>query len=260
MTEMINIIRMHFLPEFSWVHLCDISGKNEQAVMGTRSVDAIRLLDSLLSNGSGTKNSELNTAKLSIYDRDRVLATLYMNTYGPRVETTVECPGCHQSYDIGFPLQELMNDPTQTGSTRQVIVNDSFRFITASGVTFRLPTGEDELAMTGIAPEKAEAGLLERCILENKDLATADTVQKVMEEVAPMVAGSFDVTCPECNFMQQLNFNLQYYLLASLLAERKKLVAEIHLLSRYYGWGLNEILELPRSMRKAFAKRLETNV
>ena len=51
---------------------------------------------------------------------------------------------------------------------------------------------------------------------------------------------------------QIFHFNLQEYLLTSLTKEKDNLVAEVHMLARFYGWGLNEILELPRSSRKSY--------
>jgi hypothetical protein len=79
-----------------------------------------------------------------------------------------------------------------------------------------------------------------------------------MHEMAPLADAEFEAKCPECSEIQLLHFNLQQYLLSSLLNEQKKLVIEVHRLASAYGWGLNEIMELPRSIRGTYITMLES--
>ena len=57
--------------------------------------------------------------------------------------------------------------------------------------------------------------------------------------------------CPECGYEQPVHFNLQSFVLGALLNEHSRLVYEVHHLAKAYGWTLDDILNLPRSQRKA---------
>ncbi len=147
-----------------------------------------------------------------------------------------------------------------------------------------------EAQLTSLSPERAEERLLERCLV-GYDLAdagadrageavagrlvtlapaartaaqasgggtavpaagTARTVQEAMEMVAPVIDLDLDARCPECNADQPVHFDLQSYLLESLLDGRRRLLGEVYRLAVTLYWSRDEILGLARHERLAY--------
>jgi hypothetical protein len=133
-----------------------------------------------------------------------------------------------------------------------VIINESDYPFRVSDYSFRLPNGLDEMSVMGMESKRAEDEMMRRCLPDECHEYEAEVIQKTMEEIAPLADSEFEAKCPECSGTQLFHVNIQTFLLSSVINERDKLNAEIHLLTRYYGWNLTEILELPRSMRLSF--------
>jgi hypothetical protein len=239
-------ITLQFAPEGGWVGLRELSGREEQAVAGTDLLETLRLLDRLLQKAPGGLIGPGEAARLTAADRDRLLARLYTRTYGSRIAGTVPCIECRAPFDLEFSLEDLVASlaPRQDGSELPQSMSDG-SFQLSNGVRFRLPTGEDEIAILASSPETAERTLLRRCQLEDVEDATAlDAVQTAMDD-------------PECGAEQEVHFDIQHYLLSTLLEERDQLAWEIHRLAASYGWSLKEILGLARRERKDLVSLIE---
>ena len=241
-----------------WAIFRELTGIEEQSISSTTTADAIQLLQELLveSHPSSLKRQEL--PMLSAWDRDRMLATVYMRIYGQRIESTVSCEHCHEKFDLDFSLPDLLEslNPEKTHMA-EVQAGQDGTYSLSDGLQFRLPTGEDEIAVMGLAQEEAEQELLRRCILnasEDFDFQNrAGEIEAVMEAIAPLINLELDAQCPECGQEQQVHFDLQHFLLSALSGERAQLMQEIHTLASNYGWSLTDILNLPRSQRRSLA-------
>jgi hypothetical protein len=255
---MISVIPLRFLPGYKWAHIRELCGKDEQSVADTRSVDAICLMDRILQGSNGNVQVVSASDILPIPDRDRLLTAVYFNTYGSKIETTVLCPSCNNRFDLSFSLEEWVNDLTADSSQKLNGKDCAYPFMAPGGIKFRLPTGADEMAVMGMEPGTAAKELLKKCIPEGSGQYNPDLIQMAMHEMAPLADAEFEAKCPECSEIQLLHFNLQQYLLSSLLNGQKKLVIEVHRLASAYGWGLNEIMELPRSIRGTYITMLES--
>lgn len=243
------------------IWLRELSGREEQAVRGTTLVDALRLLDGVLAEQPGRRAGPSMAASLTAADRDRLLAMVYLRTYGPQIRCTLRCTRCRSPFKIHFSLHDLLAflDPDEKDlQGLERLADGSFQL--QDGRHFRLPTGEDECAVFDLPPAEAEKALLQRCLIEEGDLAESaeSSVQAAMETVAPLVDLVLDAYCPECGTEQSVHFDIQHYLLSALLQERRQLAVEVHRLASVYGWSLNEILDLPRSQRRALVELIES--
>lgn len=242
----------------------EITGVEEQAVAGTSTRDAIVLLDALVVSCSDGAVQDKGVGCLVSWDRERLLAAVYMRTYGNRVESTLKCGQCAEKFEMDFQLDALLKflrpaDPATLGVT----CLENGAFISGEGIAFRLPTGDDECLVAGLDPEDARSVLLGRCI-QNESEAPGfeqqmDSIQSTMESLSPLVDIELDARCPECGHEQVAHFDLQYYLLSSIRGERRRLMEEIHALASNYGWSLSEILSLPRSQRRMLAELVEAD-
>lgn len=249
---MVTVIPLRYLSRHKWVHIRELCGKDEHSVNDKRSIDAICLINRLLHNGMEYNGIITNSAILPVADRQQVLTAIYFNTYGPEIKTSVSCSSCRSKFDIKFSLENWVSRLSNDNNRNRPGNGSAYPFEASDGTKFRLPTGEDEMSVSGLEPDIAEKELLKRCMPEETSDYNHESLVHAMEEAAPLTIGDIEAQCPECSVVQMFHFNLQQYLLSSLIIERDRLVAEIHLLARYYGWGLEEILELPRSMRRSF--------
>ena len=245
----------------SQVQVRELNGFDEQSVNGVDTVTTINLLDRVIVLPPGSSSEAFRAARLTASDRDRLLAVLYERTYGPRIESTVRCTICESLFDLSFSIRQLFNTleaASTSSSAAEPQPDGTFRM--PDGARFRLPTGEDELSVAGLLPEEAERALLQRCLIEPSESVDLNAIEEAMEVVAPVLDLDLDAQCPECGGKQAVHFDLQSYLLRSISQERKKIAHEIHRLAVAYGWSLNEILSLPRSLRQTFMELIEADL
>lgn len=267
-------VRLNFTPGSHWACLRELSGFEEQAVAATTTLEVIRLLDRLLMPMPGAV-APGDAARLTAPDRDCLLARVYIRTYGPWIEATRRCRECGERFDIRFALEPILasleaiaearKGPPKDSATADAepvpLADGSFRL--ADGRRFRLPTGEDECAILGLSPEEGEEILLGRCRLDEGHTdaeASLDdgTIQAAMEALGPAIDLDVDAWCSECEAYQAVHFDLQHYLLTALRQEQPRLALDIHWLASTYGWGLNEILGLPRRQRRRLVGLIES--
>jgi hypothetical protein len=243
--------------------LRELSGHDEEAVDGTGTAAALTLLDRLLGGGQQGRADPAVASQLAAADRDRLLAALYVDTYGPDIRTTARCRHCAAPFDVEFSLSDLiesLDEEWEAGLASRLateVPGAPGVYRLADGRMFRLPNGADELAVAGQGAAQAERELLERCMLEGDPGEDPALVEAAMRQVGPLIDRDLDVTCPECGAAQAVHFEVQFYLLRALMQERSRLTREVHRLALAYGWRMDEILSLPRRTRHRYAALVE---
>lgn len=227
--------------------LRELTGEDERRVGGANTEDGLRLIEALLVE-------PLVAEDLVAADRDQILAVIYRETFGDRIESTVRCAGCGNAFDLHFSLTEL-NAAATRPSGSNVAATDEGVFQAPAGWRFRLPTGRDERDAGRLSETEAVTFLLRRCLDQNH--VEAVELEAVLDEIAPLLELDLQARCPECEHVRLFEFDIQTYLLRSLLNERPRLATDIHCLAREYGWSLNEILSLTRSERRRMVQLIE---
>ncbi len=257
-----------------WAVLRGICGLDEEMVEEINTLTAIMLLDRLLvplqeaslpaqrlvAVGLPTGEEAIlpgQAADLTAHDRDRLLCEVYLDLFGPQVESMLRCLNCGAMFEMDFSLPDLWSRTAEIdgmdGVEREA--NDIFRL--PSGIRFRLPRGCDELAVSRLDVFVAEQELLRRCLLNETAGVDVAELQEKMRQVAPVLDLELKAVCPECAAEQAIHFDLQSYLLAAILKERNLLFRQVHRLARTYAWSLSEIMGLPRSQRMAYVQMVE---
>lgn len=255
-------IQLKHTPGLKSISLAELNGQAELSVDSTRTETAIGLVSSL--------SNIPDSASLVIADRDRVLSSIYTSTYGSQLQSTIVCTGCRKPFDIDFELDRLEqhlwrsaenhsreNSAPEQGAAEYTVADEHGFYHYPGHGRFRLPTGQDELAVAGKDPQQAVAELCHRCITDVRDDQSLQFLQHQMEQIAPLIDTEMDVTCPECGLPQYLRFDIQSFLLQKILGEKSSLLREIHELAKSYHWTLPQILDLPRSVRKRLVTIIE---
>lgn len=236
--------------------LRELTGRDEYAVLGTNTESAIRLLASLLESSPGAETNQISAVGLVAADRDRLLAAVYQRAFGDRIESTLTCARCGQPFDLYFSLTQLMESQSQpeSGEWRAL---EGGRFEAANGISFRLPDGNDELAVAGLEPFEVGSNLLSRCTEGGEWPEGLAAFEELLEQVAPLLDLELLATCAECNYVHTVQFDIQSYVLGAIVAERRRLLTEINRIARAYSWSLDEILALTRSDRRQLVELIE---
>ena len=236
-------------PGLPTVSLREINGYDELMIEDNGPRAVLKLLQNVILPSSPGK-SAVAPEKIVISDRDYLLSGIYSYTYGSRIQSVLKCRACSSPFDMDFSLDELVSSIRGSATDRP---QDEQGFYCYDDHRFRLPNGEDEMAVAGMPVVEAERRILERCMASTDIVANDSDVQSFMKSVAPLVFSEMQTVCPECGANQVVIFDIQSFLLSRLKNERKRVAAEVHSIAMAYHWSHHEILELPRTLRKSYA-------
>jgi hypothetical protein len=196
-------------------------------------------------------------AGLAIGDRDRALAEQRIATYGAVAPACVVCPACSEGLEfrVDFAAVCGLGEPGDRGGSF-VIEIESFR------VEFRLPSTADLLAITQNAAH-GRAVLIERIILvaeregdrvspSSLPVSVIAALEAEIERLDPISDIRFGQTCPACQHRFVAPFDVARFCWHELDVDARRLLQEVDVLARVYGWSEAEILALSRARRSTY--------
>lgn len=228
--------------------LRELRGADELALAGIDTRAAVALLDRML-NGAPSAAGELSAS-----DRDALLAALHRALWGDRIVASIDCEACAAAFDLSFELSSLQRRIAANAESAQV--GGARTVETIRGERYCLPSAQDEDAAAALGLEGGRASLAALVTGLPQHAAEVDAVAARLEALAPLIDVDLDASCPECGHAQRVRFDIQSFVLQRLLDERGATVDEVHALASGYGWGLREIVSLPRSLRRSLVRRL----
>ena len=234
--------------------LGDLTGRCEIAVTGSGAAEAIVIVNALLGEHPAAVLGPGNAARLSVSDRDRIMAQLQIAHYGSRIAGDSTCRKCEAKFDFDFDLHDLM----AALAPPEPVMTDAAGWIEdGQGTRFRLPTGEDELAAVGLNPEAASNVIALRCLPEGTSPDQVPVIEEKAQKLAPLMDLTLDATCPECGTANPMAFAAERYFLSSIKAERRRLLREIHQIAMNYGWSYDAIVDLTRAHRRELVAQID---
>jgi hypothetical protein len=195
---------------------------------------------------SGRDPEEL--AALPLGRRDALLLELHA---GEALAATAACPACSEQAEFAVDVRELL----ARGRTPEPAPVES----PMGRVAWRPPDSRDvaAAAATGDA-EGAERVLLERCA-GSADLPAEvrDAVARAMAEVDPLAEVLVEVSCPACGEAFVADLDVAAFVWAGLRSRARRLLYEVDVLARAYGWTETEVLALGDRRRAAYLELAE---
>lgn len=189
----------------------------------------------------------------------RVLA-LRTRLFGDRLEAIVVCPACSETMELTLPADRIL-DEAPTPSTQEVAVEiDGYR------LRLRRLTPVDLVAQGSCSSvEEIRLKLLDCCLLEARHtdrlgpLAAEDlpeAVQRVagtaLAEADPNAAPGVEVECGVCGHEWTAPIDVGVFLWHDLQRWSLRLLDEVHVLARAYGWTEPDVLALPPGRRSHY--------
>lgn len=231
-------------------YLREPRGVDELAVDPGHPAAASLLVARLIVAGAGEGAREM-----TVHDRDLVLAALYRHLFGDKIESVVRCRGCDTLVEASFSLVALIAH--RVPDYRAGRPDGSGRFVTESGLSFRLPTVGDREDVAALPPPEAFDHLVQRCLGRPGTSQEVMELQERLDEVAPLLDLDVTVACPHCSRREPIRFSIARFTVEALARESRLLPLEIHRLAVAYGWPFEQIVGLERSLRRALLRCVE---
>lgn len=224
---------------------------------GSRLRPADRALALLASAFPQTPLDEL--ASLSLGRRDSHLLSLRERLFGSDIDCFAECPECEQRLEFTVNAAEIRIDDSFDDAAQELELSaDGYE------LRFRLINSADLAAISACEDrEVARKMLVRRAVIEVKregtnipptelpDQAVSALAARLAER-DPMADLLFDVTCPVCGHPWQVVFDIAAFLWTEISALAKRLLTEVHILARAYGWREADTLALSARRRQFY--------
>lgn len=169
---------------------------------------------------------------------------------GP-LEAVAVCPGCQARVEFALDPVGLLALHEAAQSIGQPVPPPV--------VAWRSPTLED---LAGLARERDQvAALARRCVTvgDGSDAAALprdvlDAVEEAMMAADPLAEVLVALACPECGDGFDCSIDLADFVWAELDARARRLLNEVAVLARAYGWTEPEVLALSEPRRAAYLR------
>ncbi len=193
-----------------------------------------------------------------IGQRDRYLIEIRRETFGDRIESYVECSACQNGLEFELSCDALL--------AHQGASHYEDKRIEANGRPWkcRLPTSRDIAAVLMEADmPQATRHLLSRCVqtvdgakdaAATLDEASHTSLIARISALDPLAEILVDLTCPHCGATWQSLFDIVTVLWNEIRVQARKLLQEIDLLARTYGWTETETLRLSERRRASYVQ------
>jgi hypothetical protein len=247
--------------------LRELSGADEMLASRTEPGVATRVLERLLVDAPAAAVGSKDAWSMSIGDRDRLIAGLYLNTFDDAVEGRIECGSCGKAFGLEFSLRTLIDEIERDAETKRAELgvegpDEDGTYRLRDGTRFRLPTPDDERQIAGLEENERADALLRRCIIDQASEVIGhaerrEALESAFDALAPLLSLPVPTSCALCGAQQQVDFDVVRYFLIAISRERVLLTREIHALARAYHWSFEEIARLPRSQRHAHVELVE---
>jgi hypothetical protein len=198
-------------------------------------------------------------ASLTLGRRDFHLLSLREKLFGSDIGCFAECPECAQRLEFTVNAAEIrVHDTSEPAAQEFELSTEGYE------LRFRLINGADLAAISACEErEAAREMLVRRSVIEAKregtnipatelpDQAVATLATRLAER-DPMADLLFDLTCPACGHRWQVVFDIAAFLWTEISALAKRLLTEVHLLARAYGWREADTLALSARRRQFY--------
>jgi hypothetical protein len=200
-------------------------------------------------------------ANLRIGRRDALLFAVREQTFGAQLNSLVECPFCQErlEFSLNATAIGMMQEPVldQPDPPQQARIDDY-------DMQFRLPTSLDlEAIANSNNPEAARHVLAQRCVLSvysnggplPVDALPEAVVQALADRMAdcdPQADVEIVLTCSACSHQWQTSFDIVSFFWTEICAQAKRLLREVDILARVYGWREADILSMSAARRQAY--------
>lgn len=192
---------------------------------------------------------------LLIGDRDARLLAIYESLFGGELAALVQCTSCGEELEMRLMVADLMMEAPARETAWHTLEHDT------GVIAFRLPNSQDLAVVVGVQGDQLRRSrLLERLVQRTEagempaDLVEA--IERRMAELDPQADIRLELQCNACAAVFHSLFDIGSFLWAELDSWARRIVREVHLLARTYGWSEDAILRLHPRRRQMYVEML----
>jgi hypothetical protein len=181
---------------------------------------------------------------------------------------TCPFPECKEKMDLDLNVRDLLLQPySQNGEWHLARLNDNGHVY---DVRFRLPTGADQEAVSGLAQTDLNAAssmLLRNCIggIAREDGSTVEVISQsletqlssMMSDLDPQAELMLNMICPACSKNCSVIFDTASYLSKEMASHMEHIYREVHMLAFYYHWSESDIMGMTQKKRERYLDLLD---
>jgi hypothetical protein len=197
--------------------------------------------------------------RLALRSCDGQLLELYRERYGPELRAVSACPECGAVLELQFAVDDLLDAAPEPVRGELTLTSGEYE------LELRLPTVADVTrARSAGELERAAATLAEACLsacLRDGLEVSPDAVPPALLDEAQRRLQRFDLAgeplelnCLDCATQWNAVLDVPALVLAELDAEGRRLLADVHLLARAYGWSEGDVVALPPARRRRYVE------
>jgi len=182
---------------------------------------------------------------LPLGDRDRLLTSLRVATFGGSAPLVAACPHCEAEVETVLDLRCLPPE-SPSGTPSSATFEHQGRQL-----RYRRPSSSDlRVALT--AGGDAATVVAERCLetIPDDDLVAA--FGAILDANDPWAEVNLELNCPDCAGTWMVVFDIVDYFWREIESRGRRLLREVHTLARCYGWSEGEILSLSPMRRQLY--------
>ncbi|MDF2177347.1 hypothetical protein P2G88_03695 [Aliiglaciecola sp. CAU 1673] len=212
------------------------------------------LLFHSLSSIGGEEVNKARVCALSVGDRQYLLRQLAkLLDDGPHW-LTATCRCCEEPFDLSFSHSQLPVKEAGEGYPQKTVS------LGKHPVSIRVPTGEDQHAISHLSAERALDTLLSRLVGCEPSLSISalsaeqrQQIETVCEEMAAEISSEIITHCPHCEAENRIDVSPNRFLQRA----GQTLLTEVHSIALAYHWDESTILKLPRARRQTYLNLID---
>ena len=192
-------------------------------------------------------------ARLPLGRRDERVLALHSSLGGGMLEATARCPECGEPAEFEVDPEALSARARDAAPPAAIEDGDHV-------VAWRSPDSRD-VAAAAAAGDAADAErvLFERCVTSAGELdptalpaSVRAALAAAMADADPLAEVLVGVSCPACGAAFAADIDVGAFVWAELQAAARRLLREVDVLARAYGWTEAEVLALDDCRRAAY--------
>jgi hypothetical protein len=198
-------------------------------------------------------------ARLALGERDRQLLAVYARIFGRQLTGQAQCPACRSAAEFVLDTNELWTPAGPADSDGLITLSDG-----GYSLAFRLPDSFDLAAVARLSSvAMARQALIERCTVSAEYDGVAMDAAALPEHLFALMTAEMarrdpqaDVelalACPGCGQQWSVIFDVEIFLWTKIDALARRLLREVNVLARAYGWREADILDMSAARRQAY--------
>jgi len=200
--------------------------------------------------------------RLSLGERNEFLLSARENIFGSRFEGSGICEHCKKGLDFIADADELRIES-------DIDRRDVYKMeLDECEIEFRSLNSIDLAAVASYKNTKELRKMLaKRSILkmrgdndisyDNLGDGLIDALSENLSRIDPMAVMKIDLACPECGGDLSLSLDIVSFFWKEIDAQAKRLMREVNVLARYYGWSEADILSMSAARRYYYMEMAE---